>query len=943
MDKRKIIELDIDTDAIIAKSSQLKTELDKNRESMTALKKAGDTSSDTYIQLAAKVSKLSSEYNMNQKQLVNLISADEKFLTVNEKITLALDQENKSINEATKNNAELKKIRNELNLEDEEQLKLLAEINAKIDANNKIIKSNVSQQEQQTMGIGAYKEAISEALEESGLFGGQLSIINDTLKVGTKLWKPFKDDITETAERMRNASSETEGMSMSQKALTIATNLGTGAMRIFALAVAATGIGLLVIAIALLISYLKTFTPVVDVVEQAMSGFGAVIKVVQQGIMSFVTGLNDLGGTLKKIGSFLANPIKGFKDMGKAMGEAYDEAAKLKKAQQDLEDAMESQEIQTAKNRAEINRLNIQAKDRTKSEEDRLALLQKAAKLEQDDFDQRKANNDEQMRLALLQIKNEAKLTDIEFEELKKRGFAYKEYVESKTNNTDELFDNLKKAVLANTDIENEFYSNQEKNINKQNKLLEDQEVAREAARQAAIEAAKKAEEARQKLLDEAAQKVKAELDLFISQQGIRAKSLADSLKYEEQIRDKKLQLAQKEFEATKKTEVDKLKLLTDQNNIRNEFLKVQSDVVIANAEKELQVFLDTNKTKLDANKFLTDELVAQEIDRLNRISEAEAAFQTEKLNQGKITQEEYNTAIKVIDDTFAENKKAVEEEKAQADLDKKAIDLENKLANDQLNADNEFAFRQAELQRLNDAELLAAKKNGADIDLINQKYAAQKKALDKSVAEFKVNQELAVIQGIRGIVSEQTALGKALALAEITFTTVKNATQAFQQAAVFASNPLTAALAVNATIQGGIIIATGVAQAAKVSGLKLAKGAVDIDGPGTSTSDSIPAHLSVGESVINAEATRNNTELLRAINSNSGIDFSSQFLPRSVIQMYSNTSNSQGIDYDLLAAKVSEANLNLPKPVVYTSFTELKSEMDDYAKITDGADLWAS
>lgn len=44
-------------------------------------------------------------------------------------------------------------------------------------------------------------------------------------------------------------------------------------------------------------------------------------------------------------------------------------------------------------------------------------------------------------------------------------------------------------------------------------------------------------------------------------------------------------------------------------------------------------------------------------------------------------------------------------------------------------------------------------------------------------------------------------------------------------------------------------------------------KGEIGIDGPGTPTSDSIPAKLSKGESVINAEATRKSRGLLEAIN----------------------------------------------------------------------------
>lgn len=63
------------------------------------------------------------------------------------------------------------------------------------------------------------------------------------------------------------------------------------------------------------------------------------------------------------------------------------------------------------------------------------------------------------------------------------------------------------------------------------------------------------------------------------------------------------------------------------------------------------------------------------------------------------------------------------------------------------------------------------------------------------------------------------------------------------------------------AALMGGI----GIVQAAIVR--KYKKGEVNIDGPGTSTSDSIPALLSRGESVINADATSRSSGLLEAIN----------------------------------------------------------------------------
>ena len=79
------------------------------------------------------------------------------------------------------------------------------------------------------------------------------------------------------------------------------------------------------------------------------------------------------------------------------------------------------------------------------------------------------------------------------------------------------------------------------------------------------------------------------------------------------------------------------------------------------------------------------------------------------------------------------------------------------------------------------------------------------------------------------------------------------------------------------APIAAGIAYAAGAINAAKVAGVKLKDGAVDIDGPGSTTSDSIPALLSRGESVINAESTAKYKPLLTAINDGVGINFSIQ------------------------------------------------------------------
>jgi len=100
--------------------------------------------------------------------------------------------------------------------------------------------------------------------------------------------------------------------------------------------------------------------------------------------------------------------------------------------------------------------------------------------LEEIEFEKGKKNSEETLRQAFEQIRIEGSLTDAEFGELKKRGLAYKEYYETKGTGADELFDKLQESLIKETEIQNEFYSNQEKNINKQNKLIEEAEKEQE-------------------------------------------------------------------------------------------------------------------------------------------------------------------------------------------------------------------------------------------------------------------------------------------------------------------------------------------------------------------------------------------------------------------------------------------------------------------------------
>lgn len=248
-----------------------------------------------------------------------------------------------------------------------------------------------------------------------------------------------------------------------------------------ALAFIATPLGMVMTAIAAagmaIYQAFKTFQPLIDKVEQSFSALKGALSVVRNAMVSVATGAKSL-----------REAISG---MGGDMRQAAKDAAALMKAQQDLDDVMAEQELTTAKTRAEINKLNVQAKDRTKTEKERLQLLAQAEALEKKDFEQRKAIAAENLRIAQEAIRVNSQLTRQEFARLQRDGLAFKEYAERKGGAQDELFEKLKTAMLEMTSLEDESTVNLEKNFNKRDKLIDDQKAKQEKL----IEKRKAAEE----------------------------------------------------------------------------------------------------------------------------------------------------------------------------------------------------------------------------------------------------------------------------------------------------------------------------------------------------------------------------------------------------------------------------------------------------------------
>jgi hypothetical protein len=933
--KVEILNLDINTSALITKMGETRAEIQKLQAAQKELTTSNQTTSEAFTKNQVELARLQSSYNAQKSVVTQLKTAQDSFATATAAVTSAIEKENTSIAEARANNTQLLALRNQINIKTAEGQAALASINGKLDQNNAFIKENVSGYEKQKIGIGDYSRAITESVQALGYQGAELRNVKALLEKSSGIWSALKGEVKAGADQIKNSAAATDGMSTAQKALSIATGVGTGAMRIFAVALAATGIGLITAAIALLIGYFKTFDPLVDKLEQAMAGFGAAVRVVQRTLGDFLTGITSVGDAFTKLGNFIAHPIDSLKKLGNEMNKAASEAAKLKEAQQELADAQAIQEVSNAKALQQYAELILKSKNRTLSEQERIAALKQAEAIETKNFKERTdlANKDLAQSVEAARIKGG--LLDNEVKNLERLGTAYAINLLNRGKITQEEVDAIQKAELAKIAIQDESTKRLEKNQNAQDKLNEDAQAAREKAAQKAREAAKKEADERAKIIDAAIQKTKSEIDIYIQSQGIRKKSLSDELDFEESVMQKRLELLKQEFEAKKKTEEA---YQAESLQLKNDFAKKQVDLVIANADAELKAFLATNKTLIDKNKFANDELVAQELDRLNRVSEAEAANATTRLENGTINEEQYQAAIKAIDDTYEANKQAVLEEKQIADAEKAAIDLENKA----IATESEFQLQLSNLERKRQNEVAAATKTGADVSLINAKFSKAEIEMKRTQENSKLQMISGTLETAKGLFKENTVAYKAIAIAQATINTYQAATQAYL-AGLSVGGPTGLVLG---PVMAGVAIAAGVANVAKIAGVKFADGGQVpklSDGVINNGSNIIPqsngddtlAYVKQGEVILNKrqQAAAGGKMFFRSI----GVP---GFAGGGLVGGNSNLGSQGGqkIDIDLLADKIAQANSQLPSPVV--SVVDIAAETNRVSVIESGANF---
>ena len=397
----------------------------------------------------------------------------------------------------------------------------------------------------------------------------------------------------------------------------------------------------------------------------------------------------------------------------------------------------------------------------------------------------------------------------------------------------------------------------------------------------------------------------KAEDELLkITMESVETRRKKVELSYKRQIEDYQKMLVEKK----NLTEASRTAILSIIDSLQKQQVQALEKFDAEEIKKEIEHKEKLNQLKLEAVKEGTDqefELRRQSLANQQAIAEQEAILAYEN-------ETEKQEALKAIRERYANERTVLDEEQAQLKLDRQKQELENEIAEleyaqserelrqmegYQMDEEHYQEWRQRGLEEMDEhqAELLTKQEEAAAAELealiargqlatqTTEEFEAEVIAAKQKSAEAQkmtndviIKNEQAKAQAMKAITGGLTQLldtlgesnsafakmSKIITLAQIAIDTGKALSAGIASAS---SMPFPANLAAIATTVATILanVATAIST---VKSAKFAEGG-KVTGPGTGTSDSIPAMLSNGEFVMTAAATKMFEPLLMTMN----------------------------------------------------------------------------
>lgn len=778
----------------------------------------------------------------------------------------------------------------------------IADYNDAIRIINKTVQNQIKQEKEQEGSLKALRaelsnltaeyDALSEA-ERKGASGEELknkiNEVTDALKGGEEETQRYYRNVGNYEEAIKSAVSsnipfigtlmQTQDEMGSVKAGAVAAgaavkNFSKTLLALLANPIVAilTAISVVIMAVAKGIKSSEENTSRWNVVlaplKMALDAVGKVLQIVASGILSVV----EAGG---KMMGWISKQLEKLPVLGKYVAEVNKENERyiaMEKEQAAIDRDTRNLQVQNAKNALQIATLKAKADDELNvSAKERMEAIREANRLEE-----------------------EASKKNYE---LAKRRYELMVQQNAMAENTKETNDAIAQAEVEMYNALTEYQDKRGELLGREVSLANEIKSAEKeksdaaiAAKQKEMEAVRAAEDAMLALVKDGRDKQSKEITLQYNRQ---IEDLRTRLKTETDLTVKARQAINDQIKALEQQKAAELQKLSEEElqkeiDNRTKLISLQLESVKEGSEQEYQLRMQQLLAQRDAelaDKELTEQMKLAIVDKYD----------------------------KQMDDLILQREQEISDKQQEA----VRLRMENEIMQLQQSGASELEILQEQAsQKLELLNSIQQQEGESEQEFLNRKLQANQEYIDakKAIADKEVEIEQVKFQAIETITSGLSSafetlgennktfaiLSKTLALAEIAINTGKALAAGIAQAQ---SVPFPANLAAIATTVATIL--SNIAVATKtVKSAKFATGGL-VTGPGTGTSDSIPAQLSNGESVMTARATSMFAPLLSSFNQMGG------GVPINVTQ-----TSSQALGEDMLARAVAKGVQSM-RPVV--------------------------
>lgn len=754
--------------------------------------------------------------------------------------------------------------------------------------------------------INEVTDALKGAEEETQRYYRNVGNYKNAIIEAANANIPFVQQINQLVTGLGGLGSYLTGVKNEMIAVSTATSGVTKALKLLKVALVSTGIGAIVVALGSLVSYLSETQVGIELANKVMASLGATVNVLIDRLSMLGSALVNLfTGNFKQAGEDAINIFKG-------MGSEIVEETKLAWELADVLNEIDKREVMLsmsrAANRAEIEKLKKAADDTTLSTQERIKAAERAAKIEQDDLKI-------QTQLAEARLANSLGFTQMNDEVRKlieqiKEGDVTADEVISKLGLSQSTIEDLKEfreQYVQLQELQEDSYGRQTELQNTLNSIRQEGADKTKELREKELEEVRKAEDAMLALVKDGRQKQTQEIEYEYSRQ---IEDLRTRLSTETDLTSKAREAINTQIEALEKQKQDALQKHSDeelQKEIENrqKLIEAQLASVEEGSRQEYDLKMKQLKAQRDAELAeLAEQLRAQrdaELADKELTEEMKAAIEAKYRKQQKDLTEQFNSDVR---------KKQQDEMRMR--MENEILELQNSGASE-LDVLREQAEQKKEIYEsiLRDNYETDLEYNNAKLQAEQDYLDAKQELSDKEVEVEQKKQEAmsqiaGALSGLLEVAGENNraaaVAAKTLAIAEIAIAqgvAIANAVKTATKSSATWIDMLAAIATVISSVTAVMSTATK-----SIKSAKFAQGGL-VTGPGTGTSDSIPARLSNGESVMTAKATEMFAPILSSFNMMGG------GVPINVTQ-----TSSQTLGEDMLARAVAKGVKEI-RPVV--------------------------